>query len=679
MLANALNCIKFAVAASAVTLLQVVGLPYFAFIDGMRALAVIAAIFFHLGLRVPGGYVGVDIFFVLSGFLITSILMNRLNQPAGEFFGHFYERRARRIIPALIVMSILCVIAAYFLLMPKEMQAFGKSLRNMAVFFSNFSFSREVGYFDVPAHGKPLLHTWSLAVEEQFYLVFPPLLYVLSRLFKLRTAFIGLVLGVIFAASLAYNITMIDTLPERVFFLPPARAWELLTGSLIALYGVRIHPPVWLSELLSVIAIVTLGVCMFGYTDETKFPGIAAVPPVLASALLIWANLKHTSVVARILSLKPIVYIGLISYGLYLYHWPTLVFTGFYYGGTPPEWTAWASLPFLFVLASLSFHLIEEPVRHGRWLRRRRAVLLWALVLLLATFGIGQALGKNGLPERLPDAVRHYSAAGDKDQYRNACHQVYNDPDFKGSACVIGKGDAKQPDFLVWGDSHAGALLPAMEVMAKQYGKIGWLYRNTGCPPVIETERIDERLDMLCRDASETAMSMIKKYHIKHVLMAGRWDMYAQGWEQGSEEVTREPQIEYNGKLGLDALSEALPATLAKTRALGAEPWIFMSIPPQLNDVPTALATAEHFGRDRAALRRDATTIREWRAPVLEVLTAEEPSHVLDPLPMFCPEGAQFCEIEKEGEPLYSDNDHLSIYGSKYLAPVFEPFFKSMQ
>lgn len=645
----------------------------------MRAIAVLGAIAFHFGFRVTGGYVGVDIFFVISGFLITSILANRLHQPATEFFGHFYERRARRILPALVVMSVLCALAGYFLLMPKDMMFFGKSLRNMAVFFSNFSFSREVGYFDVPANGKVLLHTWSLAVEEQFYLVFPPLLYGFWRLFRNRQVYTGIVLGTIFLASLTYNITMLDSFPERVFFLPPARAWELLAGSLVALYGTRFHPPQWLAEILSVAAIATLAACMFGYSHSTPFPGIAAVPPVLASAALIWANLKHTSLVARMLALKPVVYIGLISYGLYLYHWPAFVFTRFYYGGTPPEWTAWANLTFLFVLAAASFHMIEEPIRHGRWLRSRRAALIWAAVTLVVLFGIGQAIGKHGLPQRLPEHVRQYAAAGDKKQYQKLCPHVYNDPDFKGFACIVGNGDAKKPDFLLWGDSHAGALIPAMEVMAKKYGKVGWVYRNTGCPPVVETERTDQRMDMPCRDASETAMTMIRKYHIRQVIMAGRWDMYTLGWEAGSEEVTRESHIEYQGKVDLEALQAALPATLAKTRELGAQPWVFLQIPPQLNDVPTALATAEHFGRDRLALRRDAKTVVAWRAPVVDTILANDPAHAIDPLPLFCPDGQPYCEIEREGESLYSDNDHLSIYGSKYIAPVFDPVFKAMR
>lgn len=645
----------------------------------MRAIAVLAAIFFHLGFGVSGGFVGVDMFFVLSGFLITSILMNRLDQPAGEFFGHFYERRARRIIPALVVMSAFCVMVAYFVLMPKEMQAFGKSLRDMAVFFSNFSFSRQAGYFDVPAGGKPLLHTWSLAVEEQFYLLFPPLIYVLGRLFESHRVYIGIALGAIFTASLVYNISMIDSLPEQVFFLPPARAWELLTGSFIALYLVRVQPPVWLSELVSTLAVVVLAACLFGYTKETKFPGLAAVPPVLASAALIWANLKHTSLMGRLLSVRPLVYVGLISYGLYLYHWPIHVFTRFYFGGVTPIWAAWAGVPFLFLLASLSFHLIEEPVRHGRWLRRRRTVLLWGGALLFVIFIIGDLIGKNGWPSRLPENIRHYAAAGDKAQYQRGCVTVHSDHDYKGMPCVIGKGKASEPEFLVWGDSHAGALAPALQLMAKKYGKLGWVFETSGCPPLIETERTDEQMNMSCRVAAESAMTMIRKYHIKHVMLAGRWDMYGLGWEKGSEEITREPVIDYHGKTGMDALKAAVRATIDQTRALGAETWIFLQVPAQLNDVPTALATAERFHRDRALLRRESQVIRDWHAPVYKELTTLSAAHVIDPIPMFCPENSRYCEIEHGGEALYRDNDHLSIYGAEYIAPVFEPFFKAMQ
>lgn len=673
MLAYGANYIKFAVTLSWVT-----DLPYFPFIDGMRAIAVLGVILFHFELGIPGGYIGVDVFFVLSGFLITTILASRLQQPAGEFFGHFYERRARRILPALILMLLLTFAAAYGLLLPKDMEMFSKSMRDMAVFFSNFHFSREVGYFDAPAAAKPLLHTWSLAVEEQFYLLFPPVLYLLARLFKGRGKPLLAVLGIAFVASLAVNLILIQHRPEGAFFLPQARAWELLAGSFVALVGTRHQPNAKVSALVSLIAIAMLAVCMFGYTQATRFPGIAAVPPVLASALLIWANLKHTSFVARVLSWRSLVYIGLISYGLYLYHWPILVFTRLYFI-EPPIWTHAISLPILFVLAALSFHFVEEPIRHGRWLRRRRTVLLTALVVLLATFGLGELVGKTGLPSRFDEAVQRYSSAGEKKQYKKICQHEYAVPGTNTSVCVVGTGEVTKPDFLVWGDSHAGSLIPAMQVMAEQYGKTGWVFRNTGCPPMVGTERIDQEMDKPCLQIAKDALTFIKQYHIKSVLLASRWDMYARGWEIGSEEVTREPVIEYNGMLGMEALQQGLPATRAAMRKLGVQPWVMRQVPPQLTDVPTALATAEYFGRDRMVLRREAQPIRDWHAPVVAVLEAGDARHVLDPMPFFCPEGAKFCEIEKDGESLYSDNDHLSIYGSRYLAPVFEPFFKSMQ
>lgn len=654
-------------------------MPYFAFIDGMRALAVLGVILFHFNLGVPGGFIGVDIFFVLSGFLITSILAARVNQPAGEYFAHFYERRARRILPALVIMMLLSTLAAYFLLLPGDMRAFGKSMRDMAVFFSNFSFSRKVGYFDSVAHAKPLLHTWSLAVEEQFYLLFPPLLLIAARVLKGNMQRVGVLLALLLAASLVASIMLLPVHPERAFFLPHTRAWELLAGSLVALVGTRHLPGPRVADLISTAALATLLFCMMAYSAATPFPGMAAIAPVMASALFIWANLQRPGFAARLLSWKPLVYIGLISYGLYLYHWPVLVFARFYYGHTPPVISHFVTLPLIVLLAVLSFHFVEEPIRHGRWLRRRRWVFLAALGVLLAAFGGGQVIGKSGLPQRFSPTVQRYAAAGDKKDYRASCTSHFNESWFKGEICVLGNGDPMKPKFLLWGDSHAGALVPAFQKLAMERGITGWAYRNTGCAPLVDTERVDERLDVPCLEAARGALEMIERYRISQVMLAGRWDMSTLGWEHGSEEVTQEPVIEYDGVHGLAALAKALPATRSQLRAMGATPWVFRQVPPQLMNIPTALATAEHFGRDRAALRRTAETYRTWHAPVNAILLAEDPAHVIDPTPFFCPTGADHCEIEQDGEPLYGDNDHLSIYGSRALASIFDPFFDSMR
>ncbi len=654
-------------------------MPYFAFIDGMRALAVLGVIAFHFDLGVTGGYIGVDIFFVLSGFLITSILVSRVSQPAGEFFAHFYERRARRILPALALMMLLCCIAAYALLLPGDMESFGKSLRDMAVFFSNFSFSRKVGYFDSVAHAKPLLHTWSLAVEEQFYLLFPPLLLIAARLLKGNMQRVGLLLALLFIASLATSIALLPTKPEVAFFLPHTRAWELLAGSLVALIGTRYLPGPRVAAWISTAALGSIVFCMVAYTGSTTFPGMAAMPPVIASALLIWANLKQPTFVSRLLSLKPLVYVGLISYGLYLYHWPVLVFTRFYYGYAPPAISHLFTLPFIFVLAALSFRFMEEPIRHGRWLKRRRSVFIASLLVLAAAFVGGNAIGRSGLDFRFNDQVRRYAEVGDKAKYKKLCTKHWSDPAIPGSACVVGNGDPANADFLIWGDSHASSIIPAMQQLAKQYGKTGLIYHYAGCPPLIEVERMDSRLDMPCLTAGSGALAIVEKLRIRHVMLIGRWDMYALGWEKGGVEAAPGPVIEYHGLKMMEAVKKALPATRAALRERGAKVWMVRQMPPQLVDVPTALATAEHFGRDHAALRRSAESARQWHAPITALLMAEDAEQVIDAMPLFCRKGEAFCDIERDGEVLYRDNNHLSISGALTAAPAFTPFFDSMR
>ncbi|MGU0871138.1 acyltransferase family protein, partial [Pseudomonas aeruginosa] len=263
-------------------------LPYRRDIDGLRALAILSVVFYHLGLGgFTGGYVGVDVFLVISGYLITSII--RRDRQAGRFsFVDFWARRARRILPALFVMMAVSLAAGWFLMEPRDYEQLGRSVRYQTMFASNILFWKQDGYFDAASEFKPLLHTWSLSVEEQFYILFPLLLAAISgRLLRWRLA----ILLAVLALSLAASVWAVSQRPGSAFFLLPMRAWELLAGAALALLpGASRGHSQWSLQLAATLGIAAILLPVFFYDSDTPFPGLAALPAVLGTALLIWAN-----------------------------------------------------------------------------------------------------------------------------------------------------------------------------------------------------------------------------------------------------------------------------------------------------------------------------------------------------------------------------------------------------
>ena len=307
---------------------------YRADVDGMRALAVVLVVLNHVGLGFAGGYVGVDVFFVISGYLITGIVWREL--LAGSFsFGGFYERRARRILPAFGVTALVTLAAGWYLLLPYEYKLLGRSVVAASLGFSNIIFWGESGYFDMAAAEKPFLHTWSLGVEEQFYLVLPGLMFVLFRLGLgrwLPGVFVGL-----FMASLGLSVWLLESQPGFTFYWLPTRAWELLAGSLLALAPMwRVEKRIW-REILAVLGLgLIVGPALF-YGKETAFPGMAAMAPVLGAVLLIGGGSAGGSLVRAMLEWRPVVFVGVISYSLYLVHWPMMAFAN-YFGRADGVW-----------------------------------------------------------------------------------------------------------------------------------------------------------------------------------------------------------------------------------------------------------------------------------------------------------------------------------------------------
>ncbi len=297
------------------------GLKYRADIDGLRAVAVLSVLAFHIGLsRFGGGFVGVDVFFVISGYLISSIIFADINASRFTITG-FYERRIRRIFPALVAMLVVASVVAVIYLLPGELVDYAKSLLAATGSASNVYFWSHSGYFASPT-SKPLLHTWSLAVEEQFYISFPLFLLLVRRFWpqRLRTAVVAL-----FFLSFVSSCVVVSRNADTAFYMPYTRAWELLLGTLLSL---NIFPRLrlaWTRNVATLTGIGMIGWSVLFYSQETLFPGASALLPCVGSALIIWAGEGGTSLVGSALSWRPVVFIGLISYSLYLWHWPVIV------------------------------------------------------------------------------------------------------------------------------------------------------------------------------------------------------------------------------------------------------------------------------------------------------------------------------------------------------------------
>ncbi len=664
------------------------------FIDGLRAVAILPVIFFHFNIgHVTGGYVGVDVFFVLSGFLITGLISEQMK--AGRFsIAHFYERRARRILPALFVTCGLSLAGALLLYLPHDFKQFSRSLEGIAGFASNFIFARWTGYFADPVSTIPLLHTWSLAVEEQFYVFFPLILLALNKYFKDRIFAIRLTIYVLFLVSFVLSLALLAPMPEKTFYLLHTRAWELLAGSLLALHLKELRISQATAEAMSATGAVILFLCFFMYDRNTPFPGIAALPPCLATVFLLWANINHTTALKKTLSSRPLVGIGLISYGLYLYHWPVLVFARYYFDREPSAMSSLWLVALTLIMAMLSYFYVETPIRGGHVLKRKTLFRLSGAIL--AAFGLIGLLGvhTNGLPARFDSDVLKYALAGDNENISQnvtgKTAQQCDDLVFPGVSgdkiCRFGASPAAHPDFLLWGDSHAAALQGAVADMAVKNKMTGWNIIRSGCPALVDADRADHFVGYSCPAISEAVLDTIHRNNIKNVLLVTRWDMYALGWEKGSVETAREPFISFMTKDGRVltrklAFAASFQETLKRLKELGVTVWIVRQVPPQLVYVSSALAKAQYLGRNPDDLQRsyaDIVNRRSFVDAVFAEAAQSYPLHFIDPADKFCPQKKN-CLLVSGGQSLYMDNSHLSPYGALWSEDMLEPFFKSIQ
>lgn len=638
-------------------------------------------VLYHFGVPgLSGGFVGVDVFFVISGFLIGGLLWSELRETGRIALGRFYMRRIRRLAPAFFAMAIASSVVAWLVLLPFEFREFGKSLIAATLWLSNVQFWREAGYFDVAAESKPLLHTWSLSVEEQFYVFLP--LALLALRFVRSWTIPSLVL--IWLASAWACVAMTPTHPEATFFLFPFRAWELLTGVLLAI-ALRERPLALWSGLSWIgIALVLVSVAM---VRSTGFPGWQAMLPVAGTAFIL-ANSGQVNVANRLLAMRGPVFVGLISYSLYLWHWPVLILSRYWRDGYASALEAAGWLGLTTVLAILSWALIERPLRKAYWIGTNS--FLFGTVtagLLVVTFG-GLAFVRDGMAGRFaPDVRVHIAASQDFLQDWSRCDTAASGPLAGIETCAIGPEGA--PEVLIWGDSHLRALMDGLALAANEAGTPGLIIWRGGCPPLFGIAK-DESASTPAQNAAclteneRLAVAFGQLDSVKRVLLVARWAYYAEGAGFGRDQsniVTLSPAtgsgLVADNQSGLFAL--ALEKTVAALIDDFGEVFILRQVPevPEYDSRTVARALA-HGRTDPARIvssffaNSDALAARVLRAEApLYPMVADGRITRIDPWPRLCPER---CSVMLEGQPVYFDNNHLTNAGALALRDLFRPF-----
>lgn len=634
-------------------------------IDGLRALAVIPVVLFHFGFSTfSGGFVGVDVFFVISGFLITSILFREISAQRFSFVD-FWARRARRIIPALSVVLLVTLALGWLLLTAKDFSELGRTVRYQSLFISNILFMREDGYFQPASDLKPLLHTWSLAVEEQYYIFFPLLMVLLMR----HVRHWRWMLFVVLLVSFGLNIAYIDRKPDVTFFSLPTRAWELLCGAMLAVLPASKHSvKPWLYQAVGMAGLAAVLVAVFTFDRGTVFPGWAALLPVLGATALIWSGAQGSTWVGQLLSARALVWIGLLSYSLYLWHWPVYVYANAISidGIQPLEAVAWMLLA--LGLAWLSWRFVELPFREKRLLAARKPVLLGGLLAMAALAVTGSVVrSQDGFPQRLTGKALEYAQAGDWRAGQMKCMLVTKDKNLD-KACLLGGNEAVPATRLVWGDSHAAALMPAIESSAKLQGRPVWLYSMSACPPILSADPRQR-----CRDFNEQTMEQVRRLQIKDVILASNWSLYVYGREDGDKKVLLNSHD--NTAQAEARMASALEARVAAIRAAGAQVWLFKEVPLQRKGAVSRLTSLSRVGRSPEGLGRpleEHLARQHFLGSLFDSMSAGDPGvHVIDPTPLMCED--QVCSIEVNGHLQYKDEDHLSDAGSARLSPLFAP------
>jgi len=610
-------------------------LPYRKDIDGLRAIAVIAVVLYHAFPElIHGGFIGVDIFFVISGFLISRIILQELGESCFSFFD-FYRRRIVRIFPALLITLILCVLFGWLVLSPEEFRQLSKHTLGGATFTSNFMYLSESGYFDNASITKPLLHLWSLSIEEQFYIIWPLLI-----VFAFKRKLLLLVIFLVSLSSFAFNIYLSSHNLAIDFYSPATRFWELACGSVLAWLAQKRslspHRMPWIGNAFSFLGLLIIAGGFYLISTEARFPGWWAILPVLGTSLVIISG-PESLPNKKILSNAGLVWVGLISYPLYLVHWPIFSFTYILLNGTPSILLRCICIISSFILAFLIFRFIEAPTRKIN----KIFISLIALMVLVGIFGwIGACNGgfKDRFEFQLPQIT-----SGESDCYS----QSVTEP------CVLGNLQSNQI-ILVYGDSHAGHLINALnKTFGAQY-KLIFFGNNCFVGSIgSEKPKIWGMSEKQC-ELKQNQMKELVDKNVYAVIRSQRWTIY----NPSSPERIQ------------DLMSEAINAGGLKSIKL-----VIVGAVPNIGTFKCEVASVYSSLRSRLCSHKQDNMDLDLFF-ISEVNKLDKPKNIsfIHPYNYLC-DGGECQVIGKEGAYFY-DDDHLTTAGALKLMPSIQRALK---
>lgn len=622
-------------------------------IDGLRAIAVLAVIFSHANIaHFGGGFIGVDVFFVLSGYLITSIILEDYSRRDFSL-ARFYQRRVKRILPALFFVLACSAAMAWLWLLPREYEAFSKSLMLSALSVSNFYFLKKTDYFAADAAEVPLLHTWSLGVEEQFYLLFP-LLFVFGM--KTRTIFITV--AVLAVASLVASEIGSWWFPSANYYLLPTRAWEILAGSLCAFYLMDRERRQ--NGILAALGLIFIICAIVLFEPSTRIPSLAAMLPVGGSVLLILFS-HQAGVVGRILSLAPFVWIGRISFSAYLWHQPVFAFARIRSLEPPTQWMMSGLIVLVLFLAALSWRFVEQPFRHAQASSRR--VVMSVAISLLVAVGFGSWGAQEGLPFRLDPKVASFM---DSAVWSEACLFQSKDglPSLPDEKCSFNIGVA-QTTYAIWGDSISAAISPALleELKERNVGLIQLTHGHCASIADVWTSRNDQAVN--CSEFNRRALDYLLASKVEVVVLAASWVNFFNASHMSVDGVELE-----GAEITVPVLANRLKRTVEKLEQAGKRVVLVYPTPRFNKSVTEVMAAMMIKGDSTPDFAYPVARFRENTARAYAILNGGADHEIEKVLPetIFCgPAGSDQCYLGRDSVPFIADKSHYTQKGAELV------------
>ena len=694
-------------------------IAYRADIDGLRAVAIIAVILFHTGFALfANGFIGVDIFFVISGYLITSITIREINK--GKFtFTQFYTRRVKRLLPALFTMIIVVLTLGSFYLVPVDFNHLAMSSIYTIFYISNIYFSHLTGYFMPSVISLPLIHTWTLGVEEQYYLFYPAFLVVISLFLKKKYT-----IWVLFAGIVSFVLQLLFMHfghPNIAFYYFPTRAWEFMMGGLLA-FGM--FPQIQSKTLSIVLAVLGMVFILYPMVAHVNSSEISSIMACIGSVLIIYPNTSSDNAIKKVLSTKSFVFVGLLSYSLYLWHWPILSIYREVSVLLPAKTDVIlliSSFILIFVLSYISYRFIETPIIKMNFsANHKKLIVPVAAVMVLITSSSLYVLYNHGLPDRFPLYMQKVTQAPTdtyefKSKYPNYLIKMDSNPnDIRWENFpTLGDRSARHTSYVVIGDSHAGSIAPAFDAIAKELHIKGKLFAQAANIPLLGVDiygRIGscwDKNDNFSKIKNHLMLLIRQRPAIKKIFLVARWTEYIhapdfmlsdKNLDNSGNSYTKYCK---EGRLGrgrtnklfmqpnrifdrttLRVYQEGIYETLKTITEMNKQVYIVYDV-PRINLNPQEIFLKDLLARyfKLKTNKNAAPDLKQYNEREKAISALFFNAHkkynfkFLNPSQALCPDNRPCRVVDNTGYPIYVDNDHLSIHGALYIASQMKSTF----